>query len=138
MQPIAVIIAILAVLLAVAAGFFLARIHHRYQDFKARLTSALSRLDEISQKLEDAQYPRRRTHADTVRLEDLLAIAGDLQEEVERTGLYLDQEARRQMNHIRQLRSIAGSIFENLAEARNSKPTDFPDDKPFNGAPHGK
>lgn len=122
MQLLAITLTLLALLMVFAAGFFVSQAFERVRRLEEQVA-------ELSQKIEDAAYPRRRTHADTVRLEDLLAFAGDLRDEIEITGLHLDQEHRTHAERMRQLRTIAQSIFENLAEARNSKPTEFPDEK---------
>ena len=118
---IAVSLLIIAVLAALGAGVFLGQLYAQFKQMRAEN-------EQMKARLEDAKYPRRRTHADNARLEDLLAFAHDLREEIEITGLHLDQEHRDHNDRLRQLRALALSISENLSQARNSPPTAHPDD----------
>lgn len=117
---IAVSLTTLVIMAALGAGVFLGQLYAQVKQLRRDN-------EDLRIRLEDANYPKRRTHADIARLEDLLTFAFDLREDVELTILHEDQQHRSQTERLTQLRQVAATISEALAETRNSPPTSFPD-----------
>lgn len=120
----------IALLAALGAGVFLGQLRAQFTQLRRDNSDLQQSISDLQKRAEDAQYPRRLTHALNARLEDLLAIAHDLRAEIELTGLHLDQEHRDDRDRLHQLEALAASISESLAKARNASPTAHPDDDP--------